>query len=170
MIRRPPRSTLFPYTTLFRSRLPSSVVPQLLSLDRDDGDDDDGGQEDYAPPRSRLRWLPAGVLTLVVLGAVAAPWLLSSGSTADPALESGGRYALSPADSFAIAEPEGVRADTAPLVAPAPIAKVPARAKPTRRPSAAPARRAPPPPPPPPPAAPRRPPRPPAPLFPRAAP
>src|SRR3989441_8999428 len=128
MIRRPPRSTLFPYTTLFRSRLPSSVVPQLLSLDRDDGDDDDGGQEDYAPPRSRLRWLPAGVLTLVVLGAVAAPWLLSSGSTADPALESGGRYALSPADSFAIAEPEGVRADTAPLVAPAPIARVPARA------------------------------------------
>src|SRR5215216_7627071 len=25
MIRRPPRSTLFPYTTLFRSRLPASV-------------------------------------------------------------------------------------------------------------------------------------------------
>src|SRR3712207_4777005 len=28
MIRRPPRSTLFPYTTLFRSR----IVPELLSL------------------------------------------------------------------------------------------------------------------------------------------
>src|SRR3712207_8222059 len=27
MIRRPPRSTLFPYTTLFRSRLDASVVP-----------------------------------------------------------------------------------------------------------------------------------------------
>src|SRR5689334_24108882 len=26
MIRRPPRSTLFPYTTLFRSRAPASVV------------------------------------------------------------------------------------------------------------------------------------------------
>src|SRR5947209_4211561 len=111
------------------ARLPSSVVPQLLAFDRDNDDDDDGGggHEDYAPPRSRLRWLPAGVLTLVVLGAVAAPWLLSSGSTADPAPESGGQYALSPADSFAITEPEGVRADTAPLVAPARIAKVTAR-------------------------------------------
>src|SRR2546430_6881442 len=30
MIRRPPRSTLFPYTTLFRSTLPDgSVVPRL---------------------------------------------------------------------------------------------------------------------------------------------
>src|SRR3712207_9512493 len=27
MIRRPPRSTLFPYTTLFRSRLPQQVGP-----------------------------------------------------------------------------------------------------------------------------------------------
>src|SRR3712207_8004717 len=27
MIRRPPRSTLFPYTTLFRSRLPRQVDP-----------------------------------------------------------------------------------------------------------------------------------------------
>src|SRR5688572_32241435 len=26
MIRRPPRSTLFPYTTLFRSRVPASIV------------------------------------------------------------------------------------------------------------------------------------------------
>src|SRR3989442_10056637 len=29
MIRRPPRSTLFPYTTLFRSRLPLEEVQQL---------------------------------------------------------------------------------------------------------------------------------------------
>src|SRR2546430_7216501 len=29
MIRRPPRSTLFPYTTLFRSRLPSPPRPEL---------------------------------------------------------------------------------------------------------------------------------------------
>src|SRR2546425_9632913 len=28
MIRRPPRSTLFPYTTLFRSRFPHSIVKQ----------------------------------------------------------------------------------------------------------------------------------------------
>src|SRR5256885_7329702 len=37
MIRRPPRSTLFPYTTLFRSRLPGphvvDVGRQLLLLD-----------------------------------------------------------------------------------------------------------------------------------------
>src|SRR5689334_24284172 len=39
MIRRPPRSTLFPYTTLFRSRLPSEesvdvfIAQCLLSLD-----------------------------------------------------------------------------------------------------------------------------------------
>src|SRR2546429_4947346 len=30
MIRRPPRSTLFPYTTLFRSNLTSLVVPDVL--------------------------------------------------------------------------------------------------------------------------------------------
>src|SRR3712207_8349436 len=30
MIRRPPRSTLFPYTTLFRSRQSHHVVPLLL--------------------------------------------------------------------------------------------------------------------------------------------
>src|SRR3712207_8087670 len=31
MIRRPPRSTLFPYTTLFRSVLPKVVVAQVCS-------------------------------------------------------------------------------------------------------------------------------------------
>src|SRR3712207_7724993 len=30
MIRRPPRSTLFPYTTLFRSRVPADVVVQMV--------------------------------------------------------------------------------------------------------------------------------------------
>src|SRR3712207_8715747 len=35
MIRRPPRSTLFPYTTLFRSRRPASarVAPPTVTLD-----------------------------------------------------------------------------------------------------------------------------------------
>src|SRR2546422_8362665 len=32
MIRRPPRSTLFPYTTLFRSRAARGVAPHLLLL------------------------------------------------------------------------------------------------------------------------------------------
>src|SRR3712207_7050982 len=40
MIRRPPRSTLFPYTTLFRSSLPvvvtgTAVLPSLGPLDAD---------------------------------------------------------------------------------------------------------------------------------------
>src|SRR5947209_17419089 len=35
MIRRPPRSTLFPYTTLFRSQ--HAVHPQKLSFGRDEG-------------------------------------------------------------------------------------------------------------------------------------
>src|SRR5438034_11559127 len=39
MLRRPPRSTLFPYTTLFRS-LPALV--HLVGQRRDDGIDDDG--------------------------------------------------------------------------------------------------------------------------------
>src|SRR5256885_15440514 len=35
MIRRPPRSTLFPYTTLFRSLAASSrVVPYIVQVDR----------------------------------------------------------------------------------------------------------------------------------------
>src|SRR3712207_8718192 len=33
MIRRPPRSTLFPYTTLFRSRVVAAVVLRQLLLD-----------------------------------------------------------------------------------------------------------------------------------------
>src|SRR2546422_4536243 len=33
MIRRPPRSTLFPYTTLFRSRLYGEFRPHLVFLD-----------------------------------------------------------------------------------------------------------------------------------------
>src|SRR2546429_1663839 len=32
MIRRPPRSTLFPYTTLFRSYLPSTSASKLIEL------------------------------------------------------------------------------------------------------------------------------------------
>src|ERR1035438_10757855 len=32
MIRRPPRSTLFPYTTLFRSSHPKSPIPRTLGI------------------------------------------------------------------------------------------------------------------------------------------
>src|SRR3712207_7609857 len=38
MIRRPPRSTLFPYTTLFRSRLKDNELgKELIALDEDPG-------------------------------------------------------------------------------------------------------------------------------------
>src|SRR2546430_9046241 len=35
MIRRPPRSTLFPYTTLFRSDLVVQILPAHVAIDRD---------------------------------------------------------------------------------------------------------------------------------------
>src|SRR3712207_9282620 len=41
MIRRPPRSTLFPYTTLFRSR-PDGVLADLVERHHRDADDLDG--------------------------------------------------------------------------------------------------------------------------------
>src|SRR3712207_8516126 len=53
MIRRPPRSTLFPYTTLFRSRLPAVPPPVVGIVDplriRDgNGDDVDVAVEVHA--------------------------------------------------------------------------------------------------------------------------
>src|SRR2546430_12489480 len=45
MIRRPPRSTLFPYTTLFRSRAGVDARAQLL--------DDHGGRRDRLAPVGR---------------------------------------------------------------------------------------------------------------------
>src|SRR3712207_7707651 len=62
MIRRPPRSTLFPYTTLFRSSYRSSGLIVLLRRDRRDdrgggatprssGRDDRGGGQDRKSTR-----------------------------------------------------------------------------------------------------------------------
>ena len=128
------------------SRSPSRAV-QLLHHGDDDGDDDDDRHlREDAPPRSRWRWLPAGVLTLVVLGAVAAPWLLSSGSTADSTPGPTDEYTPPPADSFAFARPEAVRPDTAVPLSPSrvPVAKTPVRTPPARRSSPGPARARPP--------------------------
>src|SRR5256885_12275211 len=60
MIRRPPRSTLFPYTTLFRSRL-RCVVEAGGPHEREIGDDDGHGRHEaqrerpveHAPPDPR---------------------------------------------------------------------------------------------------------------------
>src|SRR3990167_7356813 len=61
MIRRPPRSTLFPYTTLFRSDLPRSERPSAAQtvLQMQDDDDDDsatvaGDIPQYDPDATRL--------------------------------------------------------------------------------------------------------------------
>src|SRR5258705_7759882 len=51
MIRRPPRSTLFPYTTLFRSRASPPLGP-ALQLDR-------GGSARLGPTRPPAHWAAA---------------------------------------------------------------------------------------------------------------
>src|SRR6266487_4589816 len=45
MIRRPPRSTLFPYTTLFRSRSSKASCPRMLILSRTPGLDQPRSEE-----------------------------------------------------------------------------------------------------------------------------
>src|SRR3712207_9103020 len=74
MIRRPPRSTLFPYTTLFRSGVPGRARGQLVALDqqalgpaalgevveaaaadRSATDHDDAGVLGHCRPPSRVR-------------------------------------------------------------------------------------------------------------------
>src|SRR3712207_8223333 len=49
MIRRPPRSTLFPYTTLFRSHADACLDPLALLVDEDDGCERTGGQRRGEP-------------------------------------------------------------------------------------------------------------------------
>src|SRR5207249_2843380 len=114
----------------FASQSPSGSLPQVFEDDDEDKDEDDPS---YPPPPSRwhwvptrLRWLPAGVVTLVVLGAVAAPWLLSSGSR-DSTLGAGGGYVPAPADSFVLPDTAALPLDAAPAPsAPAPTAPPPA--------------------------------------------
>ena len=96
--------------------------------------EDDPTDPDSQPRQgSRWRWVPAGVVTLVVLGAVAAPWLLSSGSARDQSIDSG-TYTPAPTDSVAFPASPLPLPDS---VAPAPRARVvgtpPATAPPARR-------------------------------------
>src|SRR3712207_7326048 len=55
MIRRPPRSTLFPYTTLFRSRDRARIEPQAARA----GDGRDGPAREEGPEPFRGGELPA---------------------------------------------------------------------------------------------------------------
>src|SRR3989442_1902563 len=63
MIRRPPRSTLFPYTTLFRSTRPgeqAETVARRARLRRDDEVAvDQGEQRGKTPKKSRILARPA---------------------------------------------------------------------------------------------------------------
>src|SRR2546422_1132155 len=54
MIRRPPRSTLFPYTTLFRSKLTKEIAVRLLGL--------------------RLAMRPQGLIEQIELAALIGLW------------------------------------------------------------------------------------------------
>src|SRR3712207_8703810 len=60
MIRRPPRSTLFPYTTLFRSKIPLGHRVAKLQRDGFTGRrrTDRGPLARHAPHRGALRTLP----------------------------------------------------------------------------------------------------------------
>src|SRR3712207_7721814 len=55
MIRRPPRSTLFPYTTLFRSRIPDSDYAGRAAARAD------AVLARYEPPAGGLRGVAAGL-------------------------------------------------------------------------------------------------------------
>src|SRR5256885_6279599 len=61
MIRRPPRSTLFPYTTLFRSTAPDSItsVTHLNATQHPENRD----MAMPCRPRSRYSWTLAGLRT-----------------------------------------------------------------------------------------------------------
>src|SRR5438309_2380189 len=67
MIRRPPRSTLFPYTTLFRSR-PDAFT--ILLAPREIADGTERTTQRHGRGRNRRRvwpWLVAGVVVLLLL-------------------------------------------------------------------------------------------------------
>src|SRR5256885_14646933 len=60
MIRRPPRSTLFPYTTLFRSRTREDLPWSLLNIVGEESPPPDTGETD--PSANRYSEADAGVL------------------------------------------------------------------------------------------------------------
>src|SRR2546425_12549616 len=60
MIRRPPRSTLFPYTTLFRSR-EAAELAAIRGIEMRGGDDEDAVHDQLRIGDCGLRILPAGL-------------------------------------------------------------------------------------------------------------
>jgi serine/threonine-protein kinase len=85
----------------------------------------------HATDGARWRWLPSAVLTLVVLGAVAAPWLMSSGAPGDREDLRGDSAVRSlPPESPAPAA-EVPRRDTVTVAAPPPPHPTPQRVAPS---------------------------------------
>src|SRR3712207_7858866 len=64
MIRRPPRSTLFPYTTLFRSDGIGLLRTEFLFLDRGDAPGEDEQREVYRAVAEALEGRPLTIRTL----------------------------------------------------------------------------------------------------------
>src|SRR2546429_8148805 len=60
MIRRPPRSTLFPYTTLFRSNFPGIAAVIEAVVERGAGGGAIGGLEDVLAPDAEGRFRARG--------------------------------------------------------------------------------------------------------------
>src|SRR5260370_1864409 len=67
MIRRPPRSTLFPYTTLFRSLLGCGIIPFLFRLRRSLQETDEFVARKHRPTTSEIfRSLTANWAVVVI--------------------------------------------------------------------------------------------------------
>src|SRR3712207_9175742 len=61
MIRRPPRSTLFPYTTLFRSRKVLKIAKEPISLETPIGDEEDSHLGDFIEDKNAILPIDAAI-------------------------------------------------------------------------------------------------------------
>src|SRR3712207_1611547 len=109
MIRRPPRSTLFPYTTLFRSF--ATKAAQTISFDplpdRVVGDPPFTVRATASPSNYGVRFTAAGACTVTQSLAIATVTLIGAGSCTVTASQDGdGIYAPAPpvARTFAVAK------------------------------------------------------------------
>src|SRR2546425_11304819 len=99
MIRRPPRSTLFPYTTLFRSDVRGALQPRRrVPAPRDGGLRRADGARGAARRRpelraqeERVRRTVGGLGAALLLGAGGVAWWLTAGAPPPPAGASGGQ-------------------------------------------------------------------------------
>src|SRR3712207_9453800 len=66
MIRRPPRSTLFPYTTLFRSRVSPAITPRASDFQYGANRPENAGTK-YTPPLSSTVFASASTSAELVI-------------------------------------------------------------------------------------------------------